>query len=191
MKLILSLVFILTYTQGLKAQGNYIQYHREILNCETQFLFKENIRDAIKDYKLVLDRYSKPFAKDCFIALQLACFANDTENARYFFRKSFQRGVDWIAITKSKCISNILTTDAHYKQGIEVIYEQEHKKFLSTIDTNLRKEVINMKYFDGTYKLRINHLPKGAERDSRDSAYINMIRKNTERIIELTKVKGV
>jgi len=65
-------------------EGDYIDYNKSIVKCEEQFLFQNSIRKALESYRSVFVEYNKPYAKDCFIALQLACSINDTAIASFF-----------------------------------------------------------------------------------------------------------
>lgn len=66
------------------AQTNYIQFHKEIIRAE-QLILATQMKDALLSYKNTFDKYPKTFAKDAYIALQIACMVEDSNMISYCF----------------------------------------------------------------------------------------------------------
>ncbi len=171
------------------AQPDYIQYHKEILKCEQRFLYDDHIPKALEEYRAVFERYPKPFAKDCFIAVQLACFIGDKAGAEYFFHRAFQRGVCWYAMMRAPSVKKILDADRVYKDRIELLYKQEYPLFCRTINYRLRDTLIRMKRLDDSLKSLITGT-KGEELQKREKRHRDAIEANTRKLMELTDRHG-
>jgi hypothetical protein len=130
------------------AQKNYIDYHREIIKAEELFLIN-NLEGSLKKYKDIFNEYPKPFAKDCFTALQIACLRNDTTNATYFFQKSFEQGVTWVVLNAVPQVKNLLSRDSYNRTAH---YNRIHPRYLASLDTALRKEIVRRIHWDNSRK---------------------------------------
>ncbi len=171
------------------AQINYINYHKEIIKCEQDFLFYDHIPNALADYKKVFEKYPKPFLKDCFIALQLACFVGDKSSAEYFFTRSFERGLDWTATEQSPSIRKLVNGDTAFRRRIVGIYQARRQKFLKNIDITLRNRVIAMKNLDDSFKGRMTS-QAGPLLVKMMQQYDSVLSSNTKALIELTRKYG-
>jgi hypothetical protein len=174
---------------GTIARENYILYHKEILRCEQQFLYFDHITAALKDYKAVFEKYKKPFAKDCFIALQLACYANDKNSAEYFFKQSFRNGVSWAAVILSPPVKMMLDADPVFNRKIEIIYKQEYPLYSKSINYPLRQKILKMKHIDDSLKARLTGT-KGQEYIKRRKVYDDLLDSNTIEVARLTRQYG-
>ncbi len=171
------------------AQENYVMYNKEILRCEQQFLYLDNIKDAINGYKKVFQRYSKPFAKDCFVALQLACLAGDTQEVEYFARIAFRRGLSWTGLTYSQVVSKFLSSNGHFNQKIKSIFDAENEKFTGSLNKEVRTSIIKMAHKDDSVKWSLNCL-KGSEFKRVNKAYQDVLDSNAVQIAQLTAKYG-
>lgn len=179
------LVFFFNY---ISAKENYIQYHKDIIGCEREFLFNANIPASIQAYKSVFKKYKKPFAKDCFIALQLACKIEDRESATFFFREAFKNGMEWGAISRSKAITHMLDKDAAFKSVVTSCYKEDSAIFGKTLNVDLRNEVFAMKQRDDSFKMRAQGFAyNDPVRIQRHNEHRAVVDSNTLRIAELTK----
>lgn len=129
----------------LKAQNNvnYIDYHKQIIIAEQFFLYN-NSKAALKKYKQIFDEWEQPFAKDCYIAAQLACMAKDTSNATYFFKKCFENGVEWNTLLASRAVSMLFAEDVSYKRHVASFFDEYYKKYTERIDTVYNAIIYNM-----------------------------------------------
>ncbi|MBZ0098225.1 MAG: hypothetical protein K8F30_04035, partial [Taibaiella sp.] len=122
---------------------NYIDYHKHIILAEQQFLYYNTPSGAINKYKEIFSKWDKPFAKDCFVALQLACMMRDTANATFFKEKSFENGVEWNTVLVSEHVQQLFF-NREYKEKMSRVYEIKNREYLETIDTGYRNIIHNM-----------------------------------------------
>ena len=119
------------------ASPDYFIYHQKIIAAEKLFL-KDSIPASLKAYRAIFAEY-KPFAKDAFIALELACMVKDTTQAHYFFEECFKAGVNWDIFDKVLWIKNILEQNSAYKNKLTETYWKERKLHYASIDIGLRE----------------------------------------------------
>lgn len=176
------------------ANENYINYHKEIIVAERYFLIGE-FKTSLEKYKSVFTTYKKPFAKDCLIAAQIACLSYDTVNARYFFEKGFEHGLNWGVLNRIDIIRNILINSRAYEQSLRKLYEPARKKFIQSLDTTLRFRVLMMLHNDGYYKISVAQKYRNESADTAhwrtgDSLYAICLDKNTLELQEIIKKRG-
>jgi hypothetical protein len=139
----------------------------------------------------VFTEYRKPFAKDCFNALQLACWNNDTASASWLFPKAFERGVSWTVIEVSPIITEFFGGRLQYREWVRSIYPPCRKKWESGIDTALRAIVIRMKREDDSEKLAISHNPTNSPGFyNAAKEYMALLERNAIELISLTRQNG-
>lgn len=153
MRILFAFIFILI-THLVSAGENYIQYHKDIVRCEEHFIFKNDVAAAIDAYKKVFTNYKKPFAKDCFIALQLATVVKDKAGFEFFACKGFENGMVWGALERSLVVKNYLSTDDVMAERLRCHYERDSIKFWKAIDKGLRAEMFAMKNADDSLKMK-------------------------------------
>lgn len=124
------------------SQINYLNYHREILKAE-QLFFIHQFDSSIHYYRDIFTRYPKPFAKDCFIALQFAGLRKDTASASFFFLKAFENGVKLEDLYKAKHIATLLS-DVSYRNHVGEIYKGGRRSYLMSINRPLRDSINRM-----------------------------------------------
>lgn len=134
-----------------KEKPNYIDYHKQIIVAEQQFLYHQNLEEAFQQYERIFKEW-RPFAKDCYIAMQLACMVNDTARATYFFQKCFETGVEWNTLLVSPHVQRVFATDISYRKMIEKLSDKYSKLHLQTIDTTWWNIINNM--YEHEYGLR-------------------------------------
>lgn len=171
------------------AKEDYIAYHKAILHCERAFLFDNDIPKALSEYRKVVASYKKPFAKDCLVALQLACYSGDKEAASFFLQKAFSRGLDWAALGQSVWISKMLAENAMLKSSAEAAYSGLHAQFLESVDKGLRQQVIDMKNLDDSLKAIYNGKPR-EEFERLKVAHRRAVDSNTVILAQLTNKYG-
>ena len=119
MKNIFLLIGLLLKLQTAFASMNYFIYHQKIIYAEELFL-KDSIQASLIAYKNIFTEY-KPFAKDAFIALELACMRKDTAQSIYFFEQCFKSGVNWDVFDKVLYIKDILDKNIAYHSHPELL----------------------------------------------------------------------
>lgn len=134
MRTILTILFICNISLLHADSTNYVDYHKQI-NIAEQFFLYNNSTTAIKKYKEIFNTWSKPFAKDCFITLQVACMIYDTASAKYFFIKCFENGVEWETALFAPRVYELLNNNYQYRERIKRLYEEKREKYLNTRDT--------------------------------------------------------
>jgi len=182
-------LFLLLSSVVSPATENYIMYHKEILKCEQQFLYFGSIKKGISEYKIVFKKYSKPFAKDCFIALQLACMTGDTQDVEYFSRLAFRRGVSWTGAMYSPIVRKMFDANKFFNKKIEAIYAIEHTRFSGSLNSEARKAVMYMAHKDDSVKWSLDGL-KGEEYKKKNKTYIDLLDSNTMNVVRLTAKYG-
>lgn len=123
------------------AQIDYITYHKEIIKAE-ELLVRTNLKDCLIQYKKTFDEYPKVFARDAFLAFQVACMFKDTTMVSYFFEKSVRNGIIWEAINYITFYQDIVSFNLAYKRRLESLYSTNRAIYESSIDTILRKNIL-------------------------------------------------
>lgn len=193
--LIIALLCLSGHTNFTSAQKpgneNYMSYHQGIIRCEEQFLYHNSIRKALNGYRELFNEYRKPFAKDCFIALQLVCSIADTANAEYFFLRAFERGVNWTAVETAPAIKSFFETRQGYKEAMLAQYPEYRKKWLGSINNTVRLQITALRKRDVAAKLRTNHLERNSDEEyTAIDQYNRVLDSNAVDIVKLTKRYG-
>src|SRR5690606_15779742 len=129
-----------------------------------------------------------PFARDCFIALQLACSKNDTSYARFFFYKSFFSGVTWSTIQQSEHILTLLGRNTKYHHSIYEEYKKIRKQYLQGINFPLRAHYQSLVLKDYCYH-GIRQFWE--HKETSDSLYAAITLENVNSLVALTKEYGL
>lgn len=168
-------------------EATYITYHKQIIAAEQQFLYHANPKAALAEYRKIFTQWKRPFARDCYIALQLACLMNDTTYASFFFEQCFKNGVEWNTAIFSPPVNRLLQADGTYKKRIGALCDKLYPEYLKTIDTSYRNVIQSM--YRHEYALRGK-----AESGERDE---NLLRKwlavedsNMYELVPMIKSKG-
>jgi hypothetical protein len=104
---ILLSIFITISCSTVKANTDYVIYNKEIIDAERMFL-NANYPASIAYYRRIINKYPKALLKDVFIATELACLIKDRENAMYFIKIAFQKGLNLKTVSMSNIIKNYL-----------------------------------------------------------------------------------
>lgn len=166
---------------------NYIDYHKQIIVAEQQFLYYDNLNAAFEQYKKTFDKWDKPFAKDCFIALQLACMVSDTGRAIYFFQKCFEQGVEWNTVMVSPHVEVMFNSDLVYKKRIQQLYDKCRPAYLKTIDTAYRNIIVDM--YEHEKRLRVKANAKDSDKQDM-SEWMRVEDSNMYELIPMIKERG-
>lgn len=185
----LILVFLLSFCYLSYGQNNsdYISYHKRIIAAEQQFLYFGNLEKAFNEYESIFTEWPQPFAKDCFIAAQLACMVNDTARATYFFQKCFQAGVEWETILVSPHVQRVFNMDMVYKKKIATFYDEYSKVYLQAIDTPFRNIIKNM--YEHEYHLRRLANESGHEKEL-VARWLEVEDSNMHELVPMIKKRG-
>lgn len=186
MKIIVFLLVVLQLPITGNCKENYLDYHKKVI-CAEEYFLQEKFDSSLFLYKKIFTEYRKPFVRDCFTALQIACLVNDTMSMKLFFSKAFRFGLNWKLIESSSLIYPILLKNEKYQDRVYNIYKQERKYYLQSIDFNLRAYVLSMLRKDDYYK---TIPPIWKEKSVRDSLYKSILKSNRLEICSLTKKYG-
>ncbi len=122
---------------------NYINYHKEIIKAES-LLYQTQMKACLKQYRKTIDTYPKTFARDAFLAFQIACMIKDTSAISYFIEKSVSNGVSWEPINYVEYYQNIISTNSNYQRRLENLYTHAREKYESSINPNLRNYILGL-----------------------------------------------
>lgn len=166
---------------------DYIEYHKHIIVAEQQFLYYNTPSGAIKKYKEVFERWDRPFAKDCYIALQLACMMKDKESAEYFLRKCAETGVEWGTFMVSDYIMDMLR-DTDLSTKVADVYKAKRADYLAGIDTAYQGVVYCM--FKKENELRSIAGGEGKRAHNLLSDWLKLEDSNMYALVKMIKKKG-
>lgn len=125
------------------AQKNYINYHKEVIKAEV-LLMQTKMKDCLKHYKQTFEEYPKSFARDAFVAFQIACMVEDTNYISYFFEKSVSNGITWEPIKYSEFYKSFSSNKLAYQKRLEVLYDISREKYEKAIDRNIREYILQL-----------------------------------------------
>jgi len=131
--------------------ANYINYHRQVLVAES-LLFIGKFEEGIAKYREIFSAY-KPFAKDCFIALQISAMREDTSSFRYFLVKGIACGINWSTLNKSEHIRNFLRERKAERLLLEQIYSDKRPKYIQSINRTLRDSIYLLRRRDDSGRM--------------------------------------
>lgn len=181
------LFILLLFSAATAHSADYIDYHKHIIVAEQQFLYYNTPSGAIKKYKEVFEKWERPFAKDCYIALQLACMMKDKENAIYFFEKCAETGVEWGTFMVSDYITDMLR-DTDLSTKVADVYKTKRANYLAGIDTAYQGVVYRM--FRKENELRRIAEGEGKRAHHLLSAWLRLEDSNMYALVKMIKKKG-
>lgn len=143
MKILYLFIIILGLFKNGYSQINYINYHKEIIKAES-LLIQTQMKPCLKKYRETFDAYPKTFARDAFLAFQIACMVKDTTEISYFFEKAVSNGIIWEPINYSEYYKNFINLNNNYKIRLEELYKTSTIKYEKLINQNLRNYVLGL-----------------------------------------------
>jgi hypothetical protein len=81
--------FAFLLIQTVQAQKNYLGYYDLVNKAEEEFVVSNNKAECYKLYDKAFADYERPFAKDFFIASEIAYFNGDTIRFLTYIKKCF------------------------------------------------------------------------------------------------------
>jgi len=135
-------------------ERNYLDYHQQSVLIEGHLLGGSDDSTILSQFKNLFDEY-KPFAREAFVALQIACRQKDENVLEYFFRKAFLSG-----ISKAHCQLFALTrTEWTSEHGFNLtaLYDSCRAYYLSLLDLKLRAQIYKNQRKDDSVKYHLKH----------------------------------
>lgn len=90
-----------------KKENPYIQYSSEIMEGEAHIL-NEKYMEALEHYQKAFQLIDKPLAADCFTALQLSAWVNNTKQFKILLLKAMQRGLEPAHLTTDTLLNTYI-----------------------------------------------------------------------------------
>lgn len=187
--LLVLFIFFMHSSIYAEEKTNYLDYYYGITKAEQYFLQNE-FDSSLNYYKYVFDQYPAPFAKDCFNALQIACFSGDTAHATYFFKMSFRYGVNWENLTHIPLVVTFLNRDTSYLNHIKYQYKKQREIYFSSIDLVMRDSVMAIMKNDFNKRAKYEKNDADAVKHYKDSVYTQALDSNIIAIFNLVKRHG-
>jgi len=184
MKIIIYILLIIV-PNFLFAQ-NYLDYYQGINNGKTSAL-NNNVEESMNSYFSTFEKFEFVFARDCYNAIELAVFNNDSLKADYFIKRGIKQGLKLNQILKIKNISkfqnsSFLNKISNEKDSLENFYT-------SSINWKLRNEIIKM--FQDDQAIREKYYKAILFKRMRiGRKWEELNKEQVERLIEITKNYG-
>ncbi len=177
----LCLTFFLSL-QKIAAKDNYLNYHREIIEAENK-AFKGCVSCSLQKYREVFYKYKKPFARDCFIAAQIATLIPDNfSTISEFLGFGFNNGLNLTAVYNNSALRNYMSK-IDFKE-LDSIYSINRNAYIKSLNYPLRTRVLKMLKEDDDDKVLLNKNKITAEQ------YVNVLEDNIREIQKLITQNG-
>lgn len=147
-------ILIVCLTMSFAFSQDYIKYNKLITKAENEIL-DSSYNEALAIYDQVLKKYDFVFAKDCYTALQIVSFSNDSVQAQFFLRKGIKQGLELDLLENAPFISRFSTL-SWWKPFILSEYDSLHNIYLSKINLKLRDQLIKLATLDQLYTKKLN-----------------------------------
>ncbi len=146
------IIFIQIATSTIFSQ-DYIKYSTRINEAE-YFIINKNYERALGIYDSLFNEYEFIYARNAFTACQLAAYISDSLIFEKCLDKCFLAGIDINVLSISPIISKMKSKN----EWISTIprYRILNQKYISKIDTILKKRVDNLSAIDQKYTRRCN-----------------------------------
>lgn len=105
----LFLIAVFTITQSVFGQKNYLRYYDLINQAEEQFVVNKNNTECFKLYDKAFAEYVRPFAKDFFIAAEIAYYSGDTIRFLNYIKRSFDAGMTFQCLQQAHLFDSLYT----------------------------------------------------------------------------------
>lgn len=143
MRKIYLIVILILYWLSASAQLDYRNYHREIIRAE-ELLLQSEFKPCLDQYRITFEAYPKTFARDAFVAFQVACMVKDTVEISYYFEKSVSNGVTWEPIDYSDYFRKVVSADQAYHERLEALYDVCRERYEQSINGKLREYILGL-----------------------------------------------
>ncbi|PWH87227.1 hypothetical protein [Brumimicrobium oceani] len=182
------LLFIITFslTACFAFTQDYSSYYQGI-NKARKAIALGNHKNGIEFYYETFIRYDFVFARDCYNAIEISAFENDTIRLNYFIRRGLKQGVSFQLISSIKNLekyqgANFFTEITIQKDSLANIY-------LESINHEIRKEMNEM--FKVDQDLREEYYSRILFRRIKiGKKWEELNRNQVHRIIEMTREHG-
>jgi hypothetical protein len=152
-------------------ERDYTIYHKAIASAEDT-LAGEHFEEALKIYKNTFHDFDFVFAKDAFVACQIAGYLKKKDEFDSLYSICAKQGISYVLLKKTKWIANQMRSDSIKYFNI---HKANYQIYLSHLNLPLRKEIASR--FQQEQEL------KGASQNR----YHQIVNENFDRIQELTK----
>lgn len=168
-----------------RAQDVYSYYSS--INKGRQFLIEGDLSAALNSYHTAFDSYDKPFARDCYNAVELSVSSGDTTHLEYFLRKAVSRGITLKSIESSGLVNEYLDTRFYNKLKKEEVAILD--LYASNINWKLREEINQM--FSEDQLVREEYYKANLFKRKRiRKRWESLNAQQVTRLIEITKLFG-
>ncbi len=129
---------------------DYRIYHQLINNAERCYFLQGNTDSAFFYYDKAFAAYSFVFARDCYLAAQIACY-HKNEKCTPYLRKCFEMGIDRQQLLLSPVLAPVAKDSTAFRKRFKE-YGALRKKYLARIDAALLADMIRLTCKDQTDK---------------------------------------
>jgi hypothetical protein len=137
-KLAALLSIILSFSEA-NGQVDYISYHKEIIQAEKLYFLGRH-KECLAKYDQIFSTYKKPFAKDCFVAVQFAVIHKDTPRCDRFLTLAFENGVNWNDLRRSVHTLSLIANPANSRR-IGKLYTAGRAVYLQRMNKTIRDSI--------------------------------------------------
>jgi len=186
MKTIIFLLLALCSITMHAGKDNYMDYYKRINEAEALFL-ENNIEGALDNYKSIFTDYA-PFAKDCYIALELSAMCCDTGRTAYFLAKGFENGLSWSTVSTIRQVQQLFARYPLYQKQMLNRYKQLRSSYIARLNCYVRGICVSMQKKDGTF----HEIPwdSWGNKNIRDSLYAKVLTDNVTELVDLVRQYG-
>jgi len=125
-KLVLSFIVLLLLIAVRAASQGYLYYHKRVAQAE-ELIITGNYNAALDIYDSLFHQYSFCFPKDCYIAAQVAAYAEAGDRCHYFLTKGFINGLSFNCLSLNPHLRKWKAADNRFGQrtldSLRGIYE--------------------------------------------------------------------
>jgi hypothetical protein len=171
---------------GARAADNYMCYYQEVIEAENMFL-SNNYHGSIVKYRSIFNKYPKALLKDVFIALEIACLANEKSEAMYFVKCAFRKGLNMHTVKKIPVVANCIYGTEDQMMTLNRVYEEGKNEYYASIDFFYRNRIWTLMDKDNKAKMIPNNWKPQRIHDSLNSIILD---ENLCSMIELVNKFG-
>ena len=127
---------------ALQATSQEVMEYYEHINTGKKHAIDKRFSHALNAYRVAFDRYNKPYARDCYNAVELSVIAKDTFHLNYFLQKAIARGIKLRDVEASGILNEY--ANAYFLQDIRTKEDSLFSIYASSIHWDLRHEINQM-----------------------------------------------